>query len=63
MGVTFICELCSNLEIHVYIRARALKHIFDSDRFKLLKTSDFNNTEYIYFLEKLSTTNECFKQI
>ena len=47
MGVTFIYELCSNLEIHLYIKARALKHIFDSDLCKLLKTSDVNNTDIV----------------
>ena len=61
MGVTFIYELCSNLEFHLYIKARALQHIFDSVLCKLLKTSDFNNTEYSYCLEKLLSTNENFK--
>ena len=60
MGVTFICELCSNLEIHVYIKARALQHILDSDLCNLLKTYDVSNTEYSYCLEKFLTTNESF---
>jgi len=60
VGVTFIYELCSNLEFHVYIKARALKHILDLDLCELFKTYDVNNTEYSYGLEKFLTTNESF---
>jgi len=48
---------CSNLEIHLYIRARALERVFDLDLCKLLKSYDVNNTEYIYCLETFLTTN------
>ena len=52
---------CSNLEIHRYIKARALELILDSDLCELFKNYDVNNIEYIYYLEKFVTTNESFK--
>jgi len=56
-------NLCSNLEIRLYIKARVLQHIIDLDLCKLFKSYDVNNTEYSYCLEKFLTTNESFNQI
>jgi len=54
-------DICRNLEINLYMEARALEHVFGLDLCNLFKSYDVNNTEYSYCLEKFLTTNERFK--
>jgi hypothetical protein len=49
------------LEIHPYIKARALQHILDSEPCELFKSYDVKNIEYSYCLDKFLTTNDNFK--
>jgi len=41
------------LEIHPYIKARALQHIHDSDLCNLFKTCNVINTEYSQCVETI----------